>query len=101
MFSAFAPAGRMALTNYLAQTIVGLLIFYGLLGYGAMRAGTVGPAAVVALTVVVFGFQAAFSAAWLRVFRFGPAEWVWRSLVYGAPQPLFRGFTVAPRVGDR
>ncbi|QNK68513.1 DUF418 domain-containing protein [Variovorax sp. PAMC26660] len=80
-----APTGRMALTNYLAQTLFGLGLFYGI-GLGAgPRFGLVG---VVACSVVIFGLQAAFSCWWLTRFRFGPAEWLWRSLVYGKPQSM-------------
>jgi uncharacterized protein len=80
-----APVGRMALTNYLCQSVLGLLMYYGF-GLGLM--GRVGPAASIALTLAVFAVQVAFSHAWLARFRFGPAEWVWRSLTYGKAQPF-------------
>jgi uncharacterized protein len=80
-----APVGRMALTNYLGQSIACILIFYGV---GLGWYGRVGPTAVFGICVVVFAAQAAASAWWLRKFQFGPAEWAWRSLAYGKRQPF-------------
>jgi uncharacterized protein len=82
-----AAVGRMALTSYLLQSLICTFIFYGHgLGlYG--RVERTGQAAVVAgvwlLLLVV-------APLWLRRFRYGPAEWAWRSLAYGAGQPLRR-----------
>jgi uncharacterized protein len=85
-----SPVGRMALTNYLGQTVVCLLIFYGIgLGVGP-RFGYPG---VLAAFALIFAMEIAISLWWLERFRFGPAEWVWRSLVYGRTQPMHR---VAP-----
>ena len=71
--------GRMALTNYISQSVFGVLIFYGVgLGLGA-DTGLI-YAELIALTVFVF--EIAFSSAWLRYFRFGPLEWIWRCLTY-------------------
>jgi uncharacterized protein len=83
--SVLAPAGRMALTNYLTQSLINVLLFYGL-GLGLM--GTVGPAACIAIILGFFALQVVVSHLWLARFRFGPAEWVWRSLTYGRAQPL-------------
>ena len=80
-----APVGRMALTNYLGQSIACIFVFYGI---GLGWYGRVGPTAVVGIAIVVFAAQAVASAWWLRRFQFGPAEWVWRSLAYGHPQPF-------------
>lgn len=81
------PVGRMALSNYLAQTLVGVGVFYGVgLGLGP-RYGLVG---VAVAWVVVFAAQIAVSHWWLARFRFGPAEWLWRSATYGRRQPLRR-----------
>jgi uncharacterized protein len=80
-----APAGRMALTNYLTQSFVGIGLFYGVgLGWG----GRVGPTLLVPLALIVFAAQVQLSALWLRHFRYGPAEWLWRSLTYGQRQPM-------------
>jgi uncharacterized protein len=82
-----APVGRMALTNYLTQTVASLLFFYG---FGLGFITTLGPAACVALTLAFFSLQVVFSHLWLARFRFGPAEWLWRSLTYGKAQPMRR-----------
>jgi uncharacterized protein len=80
-----APVGRMALTNYLTQSVLYLVLFTGV-GFGLY--GDVGPARCVALALIIFASQTAFSAWWLARFRFGPAEWVWRTLTYGQLQPM-------------
>ena len=82
-----AAVGQMALTNYLLQTIICTTIFYGHgLGlFGKMeRLGQIG----VVLTVWVF--LLVISPLWLRYFRFGPCEWLWRSLTYMKAQPMYR-----------
>ena len=75
-----APVGRMALTNYLTHSVLYLLLFTGA-GLGLL--GTVGPAICVALSLIIFSAQVVASEWWLRQYRFGPAEWLWRSLTYG------------------
>jgi uncharacterized protein len=87
-----AAAGRMALTNYLLQSVVCTFIFYGWgLGlYG--RVERVGQAAVV---LGVWALLLTLSPIWLRFFHFGPAEWLWRSLAYGRLQPFLRRPTPA------
>jgi uncharacterized protein len=80
-----AAVGRMALTNYLAQSVVCTLIFYS---YGLGYFGGIGPAAGLLLTIGIYALQIPFSNWWLNRFRFGPAEWVWRSLTYGRAQPM-------------
>jgi uncharacterized protein len=82
---ALAPVGRMALTNYLTQSLLGVALFYGI---GLRLFGRVGPTALVALSVATVAAQAVISRWWLARFRFGPAEWLWRSLTYGRPQPM-------------
>lgn len=80
-----APMGRMALTSFIAQTLVGLGLFHGIgLGPGPR----VGPLGVALAGLAIFGLQALFSCWWVGRFRFGPAEWVWQSLVHGKPQPM-------------
>jgi uncharacterized protein len=94
--AALAPAGRMALTNYLLQSLVAIGIFYGIgLGWG----GKLGPTLVVPLALLIFGAQLQLSAWWLHRFRFGPAEWLWRSLTYGTWQPLRLPAPVAAPAG--
>lgn len=87
-----APVGRMALSNYLGQSLICTLIFYG---YGLGLFGRVGAAPGLLLAVAIYAAQVVISGWWLRRFRFGPAEWLWRSLTYLAPQPLRR----APAAG--
>jgi uncharacterized protein len=85
ILSLLAPAGRMALSNYLFQTGLGLLVFYG---FGLGYAGKWGPARAIAVAAGLFTAQTALSHLWLSRFRFGPAEWAWRSLTYGEMQPI-------------
>jgi uncharacterized membrane protein YeiB len=73
-----APVGRMALTNYLTQSLVSTLVFYG---YGAGQWG-LGRAAQVAYVAAVFALQVVFSHWWLARFRYGPMEWLWRAFTY-------------------
>jgi uncharacterized protein len=80
-----APVGQMALTNYLTHSLIYLALFYG---FGLALLGRVGATFCLALSVVIFAAQVLFSAWWLRRFRFGPAEWLWRSLTYGSRQPM-------------
>lgn len=83
-----AAVGRMALTNYLMQSVVGVALFTttGLFG-------RVGPALLLFPTVAVFAGQVWLSNWWLARFRFGPVEWLWRSLTYGRLGPLRREAT--------
>lgn len=78
-FALLAPAGRMALTNYLLQSVVGSLVFYG---YGLGLYGDVGRTGQVLLVFGVFIAQVAFSHWWLARFRFGPLEALWRAGTY-------------------
>ncbi|RKG68328.1 DUF418 domain-containing protein [Corallococcus sp. CA054B] len=82
-----APVGRMALTNYLSQSIISVLFFYG---FGLGFITKLGPSACVAYCLAIFCVQVVWSHLWLARFRFGPAEWVWRSLTYGKAQPMRR-----------
>lgn len=80
-----APAGRMALSNYLIQTVVCLWLFYGI-GLGIGSSG--GYAARLLAWVLLFGAQMALSHWWLARFRLGPLEWLWRSLAERRRLPL-------------
>ena len=82
-----APLGRMALTHYIGQTIVAIALFYGIgLGLGA-RFGLVG---TLVASLLILALQLAASRWWLARFRFGPLEWLWRSLTYLQVQPMRR-----------
>ena len=83
----FAAVGRMALTNYLAHSVILTTVFYG---YGLGLYGHVPRLAQMAFVVAMIGFQLAWSPIWLSRFRFGPCEWLWRSLTYGRAQPMRR-----------
>ena len=76
--------GRMALTNYIAQSVVCSLIFYG---HGLGLFERVGGVGCVAIVVAIWSAQLAWSPWWLARFRFGPLEWLWRTLSYGTRQP--------------
>jgi len=85
----FGSAGRMALTNYMLQ--IAALDFI-VSGYGlSLR---VRPAVGVLAAAALFGVEVAFSRWWLARYRFGPCEWVWRSLTYGQRQPMRRAAIV-------
>jgi uncharacterized protein len=84
---ALAPAGRMALTNYLAQSVAGVLIFYGI---GFRMFGSVSLTTTLAGCVVFFGLQIMASRLWLSVALFGPAEWLWRTFTYRRRFALLR-----------
>ena len=78
-------AGRMALTNYLLQAAA---LDFIVSGYGlALR---VRPAAGVIAAAALFGAEVVCSRWWLARYRFGPCEWIWRSLTYGRVQPMRR-----------
>jgi uncharacterized protein len=79
----FAPVGRMALTNYLSQTVICIAIYYGGGLFGAFH-----PALGLLIACSIFMTQMGFSAWWLSRYRFGPMEWLWRSLTYGQMQPM-------------
>lgn len=82
-----APVGRMALTCYLLQTLFGLWLFYGFMP-GPDWMGKIGPMWLVLVWVSGYAVQVWLASVWLRHFRFGPAEWLWRSLTYWKIQPL-------------
>ena len=82
-----APAGRMALTNYLLQSLVCTTLFYAY-GFGLFE--QLGRAGQLLLAVALFGLQVGASRLWLRAFEYGPVEWVWRTLTYGKAPALRR-----------
>ena len=80
-----APVGRMAFTNYLTQSLLLGWIFYG---YGLGLFGRLSVVTAFAIGVAVYAAQIVFSAWWLRRYRYGPLEWLWRSLMYGKWQKM-------------
>jgi uncharacterized protein len=85
LLSIFAPVGRMAVSNYFAQSAIGVFVFYGI---GLGHIGDLRPRWTVVMPMVMFTVQMILSWLWLRHFRFGPVEWVSRSLTYGKLQPM-------------
>ena len=83
----FAAVGRMALSNYLTHSLVMTSLFYG---YGLGLYAEVPRVWQQGLVAALIGLQLALSPWWLKQFRFGPAEWLWRSLTYGQRQPMRR-----------
>lgn len=85
LLGVFAAPGRMALTNYLAQSVVCVLIFYGI-GFG--QVGYWSPGVFYGFAVALFATQVAFSHQWLARHRQGPMEALWRRWTYGGNQPV-------------
>ena len=81
----FAAVGRMALSNYLAHSLILTTVFYG---YGLGLYGSVPRAWQRAFVAAIIVLQLAWSKWWLERYRFGPAEWAWRSLTYRKRQPM-------------
>ncbi|MCD8042127.1 MAG: DUF418 domain-containing protein [Tannerellaceae bacterium] len=80
VFRLFAAPGRMALTNYLMQSVFGMIIFYGI---GFELGARTGLVYVELIALAVFALQIIYSNLWFRYNRFGPFEWGWRMLTYG------------------
>ncbi len=74
------PVGKMALTNYLMQTLLCTTIFYS---YGLGLFGSIGPFGGILITLGIYSLQIVYSYFWMKRFRFGPMEWLWRRLTYG------------------
>jgi uncharacterized protein len=82
---ALAAVGQMALTNYLMHSVLGMLVFTGV-GLGLF--GQLERYQLYCVVAAIWLLQLIASPLWLRYFRFGPVEWVWRSLTYGERQPM-------------
>ncbi len=87
ILSVFAPVGKMALTNYVIGGLVVGMTYYG---PKVGMAGHIGLSTVTLITIITFSIQILTSNLWLKYFAFGPLEWVWRSLTYGAMPRLYR-----------
>jgi uncharacterized protein len=90
---AFAPAGQMALTNYLMHSVAALIVFYGI-GFGLF--GRVPLVLALSGAVAVFIVQMIASRAWLGIAAFGPAEWAWRMFTYRRRVRLLRTEDAGP-----
>jgi uncharacterized protein len=75
----------MPLTVYLSQTVIASFVFYG---WGLGLSGRIGAAASFGVSVAIYSAQVVACHLWLRRYRFGPVEWVWRTLAYGKRQPM-------------
>lgn len=85
-----APVGRMALTNYLMQTILGITIYYGVgFGFG----GNIGPVIFFPIAFGIYIMQILYSNLWFKYFNYGPFEWIWRMLTYGKKLSLLKNKT--------
>jgi uncharacterized protein len=83
ILNVFAPVGQMAFTNYLSQSIITSIVFLGLGLYGRLQRYE-----VYYIVGGIWLFQVIFSNIWMHYFRFGPFEWLWRSLTYWHKQPM-------------
>jgi uncharacterized protein len=83
----FAAAGRMAFTNYIMQTVICTTIFYG---HGFGLYGSLERWQMLLIVFGVWAIELIWSPLWLRYFRFGPLEWLWRTLSYWRVQPIVR-----------
>ena len=85
LFKLMQPVGQMAFTNYLAQSFICAIYFYGI-GFGMF--GKLQRYEIYFVVGVIWAVEIAWSHIWLRYFRFGPLEWLWRSLTYWKLQPM-------------
>lgn len=83
--SMYAPLGRMAVTNYLSQSVICLFLFTGI---GLGKIGNISPQWMVLMPFTVFSLQMVFSWLWLKRFAYGPVEWLWRTMTYGKRLPI-------------
>ena len=84
------PVGQMAFTNYLMQSLLCGLFFYGI-GFGMF--GKLQRYEIYYVVAAVWALQIIWSHIWLSYFRFGPLEWAWRSLTYWEKQPMKKSNT--------
>lgn len=84
-FLSFRWAGRIALTCYIGQSLIGILLFYGI---GFAWGTTFGLIHIEAIALIIFFVEVLSCRLWFHFFRFGPLEWLWRMLTYGRWMPL-------------
>jgi uncharacterized protein len=85
LFKLMQPVGQMAFTNYLAQSFICAIYFYGI-GFGMF--GKLQRYEIYFVVGIIWLVEIAWSHIWLKYFRFGPLEWLWRSLTYWKLQPM-------------
>jgi uncharacterized protein len=93
LFAIVRPVGQMAFTNYLMQSLICGIIFYGI-GFGLY--GQLQRYELYYVVGFIWIFQIVASNIWLRYYRFGPMEWLWRSFTYWKRQPFKKGNPVEP-----
>ncbi len=81
----FRAAGRMALTNYLSQTVIGIVVLRHVFPFASLTRWQ-----LAVFVGAVWALELAWSEPWLARFRYGPVEWIWRSATYRTPQPFRR-----------
>ncbi len=96
----FAPVGQMALTNYLLQSLAIIMILTGW-GPGLGLAGKAGASTFLPFVIAFFAAQIVVSHLWLRVFAYGPLEWVWRVLTYGTRPRMRRQALRSPAGSEK
>ncbi len=82
-----SAVGRMAFTNYILQSVICTFIFYG---FGLGLFGAVERSAQILIVFAIWSLQLILSPLWLARYRFGPLEWLWRSLTYWNWLPIRR-----------
>jgi uncharacterized protein len=97
LFSLMRPVGQMAFTNYLMQSVICGILFYGV-GFGLF--GKLQRYELYYVVASIWVFQIIASNIWLRYYRFGPMEWLWRSLTYWKIQPIKKGLATDPSVTE-
>lgn len=85
-----AAVGRMSLSNYMAQSAIAAIIFYGI---GFSQFNQLNRVELVAVMIAIWIVQIVISVFWMKRFQYGPLEWLWRSLTYWKPQPLWKNTT--------
>jgi len=96
LFALLRPVGQMAFTNYLMQSLLCGLIFYGI-GFGLF--GKLQRHEIYYVLLAVWLMQIIYSNIWLRYFCFGPMEWLWRSLTYWKKQPFKKNNSTSEQIG--
>ena len=81
----FVPVGQTALTAYVSQTVIGTWCLYG---HGLGLLGRIGAATALGMALLIFAVQMVIASVWVRRFRYGPLEWLWRTLARGQVQRM-------------
>ena len=95
LFALMRPVGQMAFTNYLMQSLLVGLFFYGI-GFGMY--GKLQRYEIYYVVAATWALEIIWSHIWLRYFRFGPLEWAWRSLTYWKIQPFRKNNSTADTI---